>query len=92
MGSKLFPIILRELQEYQKGMALIDILNKLEKLNLLESSDHWIDYRKLRNQLTYEYPNNYDEILAAVTLSIQVYEAMKQIYLSMLDRIYSKET
>ena len=87
MGDKFFPAILRELEEYKNSMALIDVLNKLERLELLENSDDWIDYRKLRNSLTYEYPNNSDEIIEAIKLSIEVYEEMKKIYLMMLDRV-----
>lgn len=87
MGDKLFPTVLRELQEYKSGMALIDILNKLEKLELLKSSDEWIDYRKLRNTLTHEYTDNSDEVLEAINLSIKVYEEMKKIYIIMLDRV-----
>ncbi len=87
MGDKFFPAILRELQEYKNSMALIDVLNRLEKLELLENSDDWIDYRKLRNSLTHEYPNNSEDVLEAINLSIEVYENMKSIYKKMLQRV-----
>ena len=87
MGDKFFPAILRELQEYKNSMALIDILHRLEKLELLENSDDWIDYRKLRNALTHEYPNSSDDVLEAINISIEVYEKMKKIYLKMLERV-----
>lgn len=87
MGDKFFPAVLRELQEYKNNMALIDVLNKFEKLGLLNNSDDWIDYRKLRNSLTHEYSNNTDEIIEAINLSIGVYEDMKNIYAKMLERV-----
>jgi len=87
MGDKFFPAILRELEEYKSNMALIDILNKMEQLELIKSSDNWIDYRKLRNNLTHEYPNNNDEIIEAINMSIETYQDMKNIYLKMLNRI-----
>ena len=87
MGDKFFPAILRELQEYKNNMALIDILNRLEKLELLKNSNDWIDYRKLRNSLTHEYLNNTDEIIEAINLSINVYKDMKNIYIKMLKRV-----
>jgi len=68
-------------------MVLIDVLNKLERLELLESSDNWIDYRKLRNSLTHEYPNSNDDVIEAINLSINVYEDMKNIYFRMLKRV-----
>lgn len=68
-------------------MALIDVLNRLEKLELLKSSDEWIEYRKLRNTLTHEYPDNEDEIIEAINLSIDAYLNMKKIYEKMLERL-----
>lgn len=54
MGEKLFPIFLEELQEYKTSMSLIDILHKLEKLNILNADD-WIKLRQIRNAMTHEY-------------------------------------
>jgi len=87
MGEKFFPLVLAELYEYKSNMAFIDVLNRLEKLELLESSDAWIEYRKLRNTLTHEYPDNEDEIIEAINLSIEVYKKMKTIYAHMLERV-----
>ncbi|SFV61169.1 hypothetical protein MNB_SV-9-1431 [hydrothermal vent metagenome] len=87
MGDKFFPAILRELEEYKNSMALIDVLHKLERLELLENSDDWIDYRRLRNSLTHEYPNNSEEVLEAINLSIEVYQKIKIIYTNMLNRV-----
>ena len=87
MGEKFFPLVLAELYEYKRSMALIDVLYKLEKLELLESSDSWIEYRKLRNTLTHEYPDNEDEIIEAINISIDAYTDMKNIYHKMLDRL-----
>ena len=87
MGEKFFPLILSELQEYKRSMALIDVLHRLEKLELLQNSDDWIEYRKLRNTLTHEYPDNEDEIIEAINLSIEAYIDMKNIYEKMLERL-----
>lgn len=87
MGEKFFPLVLQELYEYKSNMALIDVLNRLEKLELLESSEQWIAYRKLRNLLTHEYPDNEDEIIEAIHLSIDAYEGMRKIYDHILERV-----
>ena len=80
MGDKLFPAILQLLQEYKTNMPLIDVLNKLERLELINSTDEWIDFRKLRNNLTHDYPDNENEIFEAVNLAIDVYYKMIDIY------------
>ena len=87
MGERFFPLILSELQEYKRSMALIDVLHRLEKLELLQNSDDWIEYRKLRNTLTHEYPDNEDEIIEAINLSIEAYIDMKNIYHKILERL-----
>ena len=58
MGTRLFRAYLEEQGEYDRSMSLLDILDKLEQLVILENSESWIDYRKLRNRLAHEYPDN----------------------------------
>lgn len=62
MGTKLFKVILNRLEEETDDLAFIDILNKLEKLNILEDKDQWLALRELRNEVTHEYPFNTKEI------------------------------
>jgi hypothetical protein len=56
MGSKLFVLILEALQEEINGIPFIDILNKLEKLHLINSAKSWIAMRQIRNNISHEYP------------------------------------
>jgi hypothetical protein len=53
----------------------------------MPKADIWIDYRKLRNTLTNEYPDNEDEMIESIVLVIEVYESLKEIYAKMLDRV-----
>ncbi len=79
MGEKFFPAALKELQEYKDNMSLIDVLNKLEKLRLLDTN-YWIDCRKLRNNLVHEYPDNYDNVAQAINIAVKTYGNIKKIY------------
>jgi len=85
MGEKLFPVVLQILQEYKPSMPFIDILNKMERLELIRSADEWIEYRKLRNTLTHDYPDNREEIIEAITMAIEVYKSMIEIYRNLLE-------
>ncbi|MEA2029863.1 MAG: hypothetical protein U9N49_12945 [Campylobacterota bacterium] len=87
MGEKLFPAILEALEEYNRRMSLIDVLNRLERLELLEDANLWIDYRKLRNFLTHEYPDNQEERLEALAMACEAYYEIKTIYRKMLKRV-----
>jgi hypothetical protein len=53
LGDKLLPALLRALGE-QAG-AVIDNLDRAERLSLLTSADRWFAMRELRNQMVHEY-------------------------------------
>ena len=44
MGEKLFKEVLASLGEYKRNMSFIDIFDKMEKLEIIDSSDKWNDY------------------------------------------------
>lgn len=53
IGDKLIPALLHVLGE-QRG-AVIDNLDRAERLGWLASADEWLSARKLRNQMIHEY-------------------------------------
>ena len=53
VGDKLLPVLLTALAEHTG--AVIDNLDRAEKLGLIESSDTWLELRRLRNQMVHEY-------------------------------------
>jgi len=56
MGTRLFKQVLEALEEDISGLPFIDILYKMEKLNLLESAKDWVALRQTRNTISHEYP------------------------------------
>ena len=80
MGEKLFPVYLRAIEEYSPSMPLIDILNKLEKFQIIASENDWKYFRKLRNILTHEYPDNEDDLIQGIKEALVVYPKVKAIY------------
>ena len=79
MGEKLFKLTLNEIGEYKDNMSLLDILDKLEKLELIDNSNDWMMYRKLRNQLTHEYPDNEDDVIEGIKIAIDSYAEIEII-------------
>ncbi|MBK6618522.1 MAG: hypothetical protein IPG31_09245 [Nitrosomonas sp.] len=53
VGDKLLPTLLIVLGE--KPGAVIDNLDRAERLGFLRSADEWITMRQLRNQMIHEY-------------------------------------
>lgn len=56
MGTRLFKQILDLLEEDTSGLPFIDILFKMEKLNLIDSAKDWVALRQTRNTVSHEYP------------------------------------
>lgn len=61
IGARIFPLILEKLAE--DAPSFIDKLTKLEKLGYIADHNWWMQLREVRNQITHDYPNNY-EVLA----------------------------
>lgn len=63
IGTKILPIVLELLGETD-ALSFIDKLNRLEKLNIINSANWWMELREVRNQITHDYPNSYEQLAA----------------------------
>ena len=66
MGDKLFKLILSQYEENLQQLSLIDILNKLEKLEFLPSAKEWLILRKIRNEISHQYDDEPEEMSQAI--------------------------
>jgi hypothetical protein len=81
IGTKLFKKILYELKEIDNlSVPMKDILNILEKLEIINNTDDWDRLREIRNNLAHEYPSDIQERVDNVQFSLQGYELIKDIY------------
>lgn len=80
MGQKLFPIFLDELSEYDPSMPFRDVLNRLERLQILSSAHDWLRYREIRNTLTHDYPDNQEDIREGIKLALNAFEDIRKIF------------
>lgn len=65
--DKLIPQLLIAAGEIPK--AAIDNLNRAECLNIITSSDTWLEMRRLRNRLVHEYIDELSEMLPALKMA-----------------------
>jgi uncharacterized protein with HEPN domain len=79
MGDKLFRVVLNSIGEYKDNMSLLDVLDKLEKLQLINNTSDWLTIRQLRNKLTHEYPNNQAEVIAGIAIALQQFLIIESI-------------
>lgn len=81
IGAKLFRAILFELREIDDdSVPMKDMLNRLEKLHLIESASQWDTLREVRNAIAHEYPLDTEERIENMPMSIEGYGLLKQIY------------
>ncbi len=53
VGDKLLPLLFHLYGEH--STPFIDSLDRAERLGLIDSTDQWMEVRKLRNQMVHEY-------------------------------------
>jgi len=61
------------------NQAFIDILNRLEKLEIIDSAFSWVQLRKIRNDITHEYPTSFIERIEGINTLFEKFELLKQI-------------
>ena len=60
-------------------MTFLDILNKLEGLEVLEKNE-WLNSREVRNEIAHEYSFNQDEVVDNINLIYSKSTELVQIY------------
>lgn len=65
MGEKIFPSILILSQEDVKKKTFIDILNRLEELEIIDKV-RWMSLRETRNEIAHEYSFNTQEVVDGI--------------------------
>jgi hypothetical protein len=83
MGTRLFKQILEALEEDISGLPFIDILYKMEKLNLLENAKDWIILRQTRNIVSHEYPFYKEIQIEELNLMPEEIEKLSVIWLKL---------
>ena len=87
MGEKLFKTLLLSLDEKVENKPFIDILNKMEKIEILDNVQEWRDLREIRNELAHNYDDDPQEssivinkIYEKQTLLINIFDKIKDYY------------
>ncbi|UTC82346.1 hypothetical protein [Treponema denticola] len=80
IGLRLIPALYEALENDDRALAFIDILNRLEKLGLLSSVNDWQFFRTLRNNLAHEYPEREEDFVEAINLLFFSWERFYTLY------------
>jgi len=81
LGASLFRKLLFSLREINnENLPMIDILNLLEKLEIIPSASMWDRLREIRNAIAHEYPLEVEERLENIALALSGYDQLKDLY------------
>jgi len=86
LGEKVFKLFLEELGYIVEEKSFLDILNELEKLNIIERKT-WIKLREIRNRVSHEYPDEIEEIIENLEKMIDSFDIFEKIYLKIKEKI-----
>jgi len=91
VGGKLFKEVLYELKEIEfKHMPMLDILYKLQRLNMLENVEEWDMLREVRNDLAHEYPMEFEDRKENLKKAIWGYKELDKIYKNIKNYLLNK--
>ena len=85
IGDKLLPMLLLALGE--PPAAVIDNLDKAERLGLIVSADEWLAMRQLRNQMIHEYVEDLTLLTNALQTGHDFVPALIAVADKLLDEI-----
>jgi len=81
IGAKLFKTVLYELKEIDSySLTMIDVLHKLEALEILDTTESWDRLREIRNILAHEYPFDVEERVENIGLAMEGFVSLQEIY------------
>ena len=85
MGVRLFPSVDALISGKTEPRPFIDVLMGLEKHGVVESAALWQEFRELRNNLSHEYPDNFEEPVVTLNLLHQLWPQFRTIYIRIRD-------
>ena len=87
MGAKIFRFILEYLDEDVTSLPMRDILNRLERFQILPDANEWLYIRELRNEIAHDYPmmendviRILNELLSKVEIMYGIYDKLKAVH------------
>ena len=79
IGESLFKSILIISKEEVKKMTFLDILNRLEELEVVNKNE-WLSLREVRNEIAHEYSFNQEEVVENINLIYKKSDELLRIY------------
>jgi hypothetical protein len=83
LGAKIFSLLLDIAGINNSKMS--EVLSNIEKENIIDSLENWIELREVRNELEHDYPEDLQEALDDLKYCINSFEQLESYYLNSLN-------
>ena len=80
LGAKIFSLLLEVAGITNTKMS--EVLSHIEKEEIIDSLENWIELREVRNELEHDYPEELKEALADLKYCIDNFEKIESYYLN----------
>jgi hypothetical protein len=83
LGAKIFSPLLEIAGINNTKMS--EVLSNIEKENIIDSLENWIELRETRNELEHDYPEELQEALNDLKYCVNSFEQLESYYLNSLN-------
>ena len=83
LGAKIFSLLLEVAGINTSKMS--EVLSNIEKENIIDSLENWIELREVRNELEHDYPEELQEALNDLKYCIDNFYKIESYYLNSLN-------
>jgi len=84
LGAKVFGLLL-EISGISHTSKISEILSLIEKEEIIDSLENWIELREIRNELEHDYPAKLNDALKDLKFCINQYERIESYYLNTIN-------
>jgi len=82
LGAKIFPLLLGIRGIGTEKMS--EVLEKIEKEEIIDSLEQWIELREIRNELEHDYPDDLADALADMRYCVEHLYVLESYYANSL--------
>ena len=83
LGAKIFSMLLDIAGINHTKMS--EVLSNIEKEDIIDSLENWVELRDIRNELEHDYPEELQEALDDLKFCIDNFEKLEMYYLNSLN-------
>jgi hypothetical protein len=80
LGAKIFVLLLDVAGINNSKMS--EVLSNIEKENIIDSLENWIELREVRNELEHDYPEELQEALKDLKYCVDSFSKIESYYLN----------